>query len=207
MASTSLVIAPDDTGPLLRLSLIRHGIPTDDVFEVIEDLTGERYFAVATPIADEMGFREAYFRIFTALGDETFAALPFLRLHTIAISHEELLSIRRGLKKNAAETILPNLLQLGEVIVRPTVDPKAVIKPGFLVVSRLTSGAFEARFNSMDRHLGGKKRTFESLESVKEFLESLGVEPPEGLTKLVPSHSTPIMIGTSLAKLYHQDLI
>jgi hypothetical protein len=206
MATFPLVNIQDSLGPLVRLSLVHHDIPVHGVFEVIEESSGEQFVAIATPVADEKGDRDALLRIFTALNGESFSTF-YLRLHVLVLSLTELREIRRVLKKGTTEAYLPKLGHLGEVTVRPTEDPGQMFRPGTFRFSVSGNSVVQMIFAPMDGRSKPKGRNFANLEQAKEFLRVLKIAIPAELSALTRSGSVSMVVTPSLEDLYSQGLI
>jgi len=206
MATFPLVNIQDSLGPLVRLSLVRHDIAVQSVFEVIDESSGEQFVAIATPVAEEKGDREASLRIFTALNDESFAT-AYLRLHILVLSDKDLREIRRVLKKGMTEAYLPQLGHLGEVVVRPTEDPRQMLRPGTFRFSMNGNSIVSMIFAPMDGRSKPKGRIFANIEEAKKFLKDLKIAIPSELNSLSRSGAVSMVVTLSLEDLYSQSLI
>jgi len=208
MASLPLVGVQDDLAALVRLSLEHHHVPLTAIFEVFEELTTWRYFAVATPLLEEKGIRAAYFKIFTALEEETFATQTYLRLHTIVITDDELAEVRRTLRKGIPEGTLSKLAHLGEVVIRPIEDPTRLTKPGMIHTSRNSDGSFRVIFAPLEGASGSTKpKTVADMDHLKRTLhglDALNQSTIDEVTKL--GHASQFAQPT-LKALYLQGLV
>jgi hypothetical protein len=205
MATYPLVNAQSELGPLVKLSLRRHDISATAVFDVFEEATREQFLAVATPLVDERGAREAYRKFFTALKDETFST-SFLRLHTLVLSTEDLSSIRQVLKKGMSEASLDRLANLNEVIVRPTEEPKNISKTGMLHVVATADGSYLLSFGAIGSGGAIKSRTVNNFDQLKAILRSFNINLSQ-IQRIKESHSESRVVTTSLENIYTQGLI
>jgi hypothetical protein len=210
MATFALVGLRDDLGPLIKLSLETHGIPVSAIFNVFEESTHSRFFAIFTPLEEKQGLRVAYFKIFTALEDETFATKTFLRLHIIVLSGEELKEIRRVMKGGVTEAHLPKLAHLTEVTMQTVDDPKTIIKTGMLHLALNRDGALLASFGEMGRDGAMKTTRLPSIYALDALFTALGVGntyAQEASSDLQRDKHASTLVSCSLDVLYRQGLI
>jgi len=206
MATFALVGAQDDIASLIKLSLESHHVPVTDVFNIFEELTNMRFIGVATPLLEDRGAREAYFKVFTALEDETFSNQTFLRLHTLVLSDEEVQGIRKLLKTSGAVARLPKLAHLGDVVVYPAEDAKTIVKSGMLTVSSLANGSLQVMFAPLDGAGFAKPKVVSGVDQLRQVLRRLNSVSLD-LTNLTSAGFESRVVSCSLESLYSAGLI